>query len=538
MPTTSSLTLSADLVKGPLLAAASDLIDRVLTAAAAGRSARELELSVASVMCELGREVLEGALATACRQATLKDLEQRSLPPEKVTIRGDEDYWMSLTSTFGPVRFPLFAYRDYSSPIASVTRTPAHAMFPLHPRCRSTELCLEWECRLAGQQPFRKAAEMLHYFTRGACRVEDTTIERHAVRTGHLIEQQWLYRKWSDVAEILRVRATRDLMTGRPIMYWSSDAHALRRYFNESWTAEWKMMNGMRLWCVDRDTGGTIHIGGEFTCGDADYLRERLSDLFAKGIMPKDGDFGGGVAATYVFVADGMPWFEDHLLPQLPTAVAILDVYHLVKRLAEYAKPKGKTKAFAVKWFHQALKILLGPPPKRPEPSSARKGHTKHRGPRPRPPQVPMQPHGPRRKTTAEKLLAHLRGIDQQLKGHEDLDEYITKNMYRSDYASYRARGFQIGSGAMESFHRTGSQERLKRAGARWLPETLEAMFRLRMLEIVGRWNEWWSQPEFFAQNAERFTTTTYRTRTGPQARRKSKATKASHTRAAQALHQ
>ena len=87
-------------------------------------------------------------------------------------------------------------------------------------------------------------------------------------------------------------------------------------------------------------------------------------------------------------------------------------------------------------------------------------------------------------------------------------------------------------------YKRQGSQERLKRAGARWLPETLEAMFRLRMLEIVGRWNEWWSQPEFFAQNAERFTTTTYRTRTGPQARRKSKATKASHTRAAQALHQ
>ena len=149
-----------------------------------------------------------------------------------------------------------------------------------------------------------------------------------------------------------------------------------------------------------------------------------------------------------------------------------------------------------------------------------------------------MQPHGPRRKTTAEKLLAHLRGIDQQLKGHEDLDEYITKNMYRSDYASYRARGFQIGSGSMESFHRTGSQERLKRAGARWLPETLEAMFRLRMLEIVGRWNEWWSQPDFFAQNAERFITITYRTLTGPQARRKPKATKASGTRAAQAAHQ
>ena len=145
---------------------------------------------------------------------------------------------------------------------------------------------------------------------------------------------------------------------------------------------------------------------------------------------------------------------------------------------------------------------------------------------------------GPGHKTTADELLAHLDGIEQQLGGHAELVKYITKNEYRADYATYRARGFQIGSGAMESFHRTGSQERLKRAGARWLPETMEAMFRLRMLEIVGRWNEWWSQPDFFAQNAERFITITYRTLTGPQARRKPKATKASGTRAAQAAHQ
>ena len=36
----------------------------------------------------------------------------------------------------------------------------------------------------------------------------------------------------------------------------------------------------------------------------------------------------------------------------------------------------------------------------------------------------------------------------------------------------------------------------MKRPGAGWLPETSQAVFNLRMLELVGRWNEFWDQPD------------------------------------------
>jgi len=74
----------------------------------------------------------------------------------------------------------------------------------------------------------------------------------------------------------------------------------------------------------------------------------------------------------------------------------------------------------------------------------------------------------------------------------ELLVRYFDNNAYRCDYDHYYARGFQLGSGAMESLHRTGAQLRLKLAGARWLASTSQAIANLRMLALVDRWDEFW----------------------------------------------
>jgi len=515
VPTNTCLTSASDAVKTSVSEVLDPGVESLMKAADAGASARELELLALKTMNELARFVLSLALARRNRVAMEADIERRNLTPENVSVRLDRDYWMSLMTTVGPIRIPMYSYRDRSG-VLPVTLSPGREVFPLYPKCRSTELCLEWESRLAGQQPFRKAEEMLTYFTHDSVKLEDTTIERHAVRVGHLIEQKWLYRSRSDIIEILKARATCDLKTGRPILYWSSDAHALKRFVNESWTSEWKMMNGLRLWCEDRRTRRIIHIGGEFTCGDAKYLTERMSDLLASGIVSASGDFGDGLVAQYVFVADGMPWFEQHLTKMLPDVVVILDAYHVMERLAAYTKlcrclhdPKT--------FYQSALNLLLGQTPKKGEPGHVRKGHTKRR--RRPPPRRRPDVSARSCRAAVRSLLAQIKALNDTSSEHRKLLEYIEANAYRMEYQHYRARGFQIGSGAMESLHRTGSQERLKRAGARWLPETLEGMFRLRMLEMVGRWNEWWSQPGFFADNAASFVATTYRTRTGPRAR-------------------
>ena len=60
------------------------------------------------------------------------------------------------------------------------------------------------------------------------------------------------------------------------------------------------------------------------------------------------------------------------------------------------------------------------------------------------------------------------------------------------NYGDLRNRGYSVGSGAMESQHRFGSQIRLKRAGCRWTAEVAEGILNVRMLTLSGRWDEFW----------------------------------------------
>jgi len=187
------------------------------------------------------------------------------------------------------VIFPLHAYRDRSA-VLPVTRTPARdEVLPFHRSCHSSELCLEWEVRLGSEHPFRKAQTALNYFTHGALDLEDTTIARHMVKVGQVIERDWTYRPPEEIRRILSDRATQCRKSGQPIVYISTDAHALRRYVDETWDAQWKMANGVRLWCLDRHNGATIPLGGEYTWGDCGEVADIFRWLAESKRLPSDG---------------------------------------------------------------------------------------------------------------------------------------------------------------------------------------------------------------------------------------------------------
>lgn len=510
MTTESVIPFRRDEVKTDVMAELSKGVDALLAAVDAGASPRELEGSVWQLVLTVGRLLLTYALALACRRVTEQDLRRRGLSRRDVWLRMDEDYHVSLTTTLGPVRVPVFAYRDRSSGLGTVTRAPARKqLFPLYPRCRSSEACVEWEARLGSEHPFRKAQEALRFFTHGAVELEDTTIARHMVRVGLLVDRSWLYRPVEEVGEILRTRATRDAESEQPVLYVSSDAHALRRYVDETWDAQWKMANGLRLWCVDRHNGAIIHIGGEYTWGDCHVVKGALASLVASGHLPADGNYGDGVTARIVFISDGMPWFEDHLLPLLPSAVAVLDAYHALERLGDYAATRfGRGTPRAKDWYDKAVRTLLGQrPPKRAK-GKRRKGHKKTR--RTSRPKVETPPPGADlNRTPAAEALLDLLAVGRIPKAvaeaHAQLVAYIEHNAARMDFTRYRQLGYQIGSGAMESLHRTGSQARLKIPGGRWLRETSQAIFNLRMMTLAGRWRAFWDQPDITQQLAAAF---------------------------------
>ena len=82
-----------------------------------------------------------------------------------------------------------------------------------------------------------------------------------------------------------------------------------------------------------------------------------------------------------------------------------------------------------------------------------------------------LRAHKGRGKKRVGQLLKHLTRFHDAL-GHDEI----------------RAAGLPVGSGEVESAHRTIPQKRLKLPGAWWRPDTVNKMLGLRIL----RANDWW----------------------------------------------
>lgn len=79
-------------------------------------------------------------------------------------------------------------------------------------------------------------------------------------------------------------------------------------------------------------------------------------------------------------------------------------------------------------------------------------------------------------------------------KAHADALRYFRNNVHRMDYPRYRANGWQIGSGPVESACGTVVGDRLKGAGMRWGWDGANAVCHLRALYLSqsGQWEAFW----------------------------------------------
>lgn len=150
-------------------------------------------------------------------------------------------------------------------------------------------------------------------------------------------------------------------------------------------------------------------------------------------------------AAQKVFINDGALWIGDWLSRSYPEAIQILDFYHVAEKLAEAAKQAGAPENWLAEQkerlksggFDEARSAIV-----RLEWAEERKG----------------------------KLLA-----------------YMDNNRHRMAYDEYLAEGLMIGSGPVESAHRTVLQKRMKLSGQRWGEEGGDKMANLRVAVMSGK---------------------------------------------------
>jgi hypothetical protein len=189
-----------------------------------------------------------------------------------------------------------------------------------------------------------------------------------------------------------------------------------------------------------------------------------LADL-AEPLRRQAGHVGLDRAQRWVALSDGGAGSEDFVRTNFPRVEAVvLDYYHVAEYVAKLARA-----------IH-------------PEDDAAAKGW---------------------RENTCERLksaggaavLADLRSLD--LKGkraarcvRDEVVRYFENQAHRMDYPTYLAKGWQIGSGPVESACKTVIGERMKGGGMRWGADGADAMSHLRALFCSAdrQWEGFWSR--------------------------------------------
>ena len=71
---------------------------------------------------------------------------------------------------------------------------------------------------------------------------------------------------------------------------------------------------------------------------------------------------------------------------------------------------------------------------------------------------------------------------------------YINRFYDALDYDNFKSKGYPIGSGEIESAHKSIPQKRLKIPGASWKADSIDPMFALRILRADDWWDDFWNQ--------------------------------------------
>lgn len=156
-------------------------------------------------------------------------------------------------------------------------------------------------------------------------------------------------------------------------------------------------------------------------------------------------------AHELVFVCDGAVWIWKLVEQYFPDAVQIVDWYHACGYLTEIACAAYADNDAAHNWTEQMKTFLWQG--KIDAVLAACRVHEAH----------------PQASVFAAKAIT-----------------YYSNNRKRMDYPSYRQQGYFCGSGTVESACKQIVTARLKKAGARWLPENATSTAKARAAYLSG----------------------------------------------------
>lgn len=162
----------------------------------------------------------------------------------------------------------------------------------------------------------------------------------------------------------------------------------------------------------------------------------------------------GNLGNRLVFVSDGATWIKNWIEDAFPQAISILDYYHACEHLHQFSASFFKDKKVEQKWTIRQKELLL--------------------------------------KSKVQKVIKNIQALATNNSVEaENLIAYYHANSSRMDYQKYKQLGSGIiGSGAIESAHRTVIQKRMKLSGQRWSRKGAQNMLNLRVINKNHQWSK------------------------------------------------
>ena len=183
-------------------------------------------------------------------------------------------------------------------------------------------------------------------------------------------------------------------------------------------------------------------------------------DKYKKMLYAQSLEQGAKKAKEVIILGDGASWINKFKEDYFPNAVQILDWYHAVEHLwntAHILFGENNTKR-SEEWV-SPLKTLLWD------------GNID---------------------AVIDRITKDVLSRKKKQTPLLELRSYYLNNKNHMKYDEFRSKGYNIGSGAIESAHKYIVASRLKQAGMRWSIRNSNALIWLRCLYFEDQWDSFW----------------------------------------------
>lgn len=299
------------------------------------------------------------------------------------------------------------------------------------------------------QSSFKKASQIIKRIHN--IDISPNNVLRITKYIGKLV-YEFVYKKALEIWNN-RAKLSLDCKTKKGTLYIEADGAAVNTRVEDENGSTWKE-NKLAIFFSDKDIykrkdKANLILHKEYVSylGNVDTFRILL---FAKAVELEYWKY-----ENIVFISDGATWLRNMISELFPEAIQILDKFHLIENIYEYAR------------------ILFNDNKKKME-------------------------------IFKDKIIGYCYSneydlIQKELKKYAkrdipttvcNLPTYIENNKDKINYSTYEHNNWFVGSGAIESSNKTVVQLRLKQAGMRWSVAGANDLLTLRCFDESSNWHQ------------------------------------------------